>query len=102
MGGLSTDVSPHFALSGYSESARAAVVHGDRAAAERLRRHQLEPARAGQPAMVQGRAMAGDPRVDEELVLVDQVQPVQFSRELAATEEHAGRGRVLQLLHARS
>lgn len=46
--------------------------------------------------------MAGDPGVDEELVLVDQIQPVQFGCELAATEEHAGRGRVLQLLHARA
>jgi hypothetical protein len=36
---------------GCSESARAPVVHGDRAAAERLRRDQLEPSRAGQPAL---------------------------------------------------
>src|SRR5215211_5754921 len=87
---------------GCSESARAPVVHGDRAAAKRLRRDQLEPSRAGQPALVQGRAVAGDPGVDEELVLVDQIQPVQLGRELAATEEHAGRGRVLELLHARA
>src|SRR5882724_9411524 len=87
---------------GCSESARAPVVHGDRAAAERLRRDQLEPSRAGQPALVQGRAVAGDPGVDEELVLVDQIQPVQLGRELAATEEHAGRGRGLKLLHARA
>src|SRR4051812_31233889 len=78
------------------------VVYGDRAVAERLRRNKFEPSRAGQPALVQGRAVAGDPRVDEELVLVDQIQPVQLGRELAATEEHAGRGRVLQLLHARA
>src|SRR5258708_10487293 len=87
---------------GCSESARAPVMHGDRAATERLRRDQLEPSRAGQPALVQGRAVAGDPGVDEELVLVDQIQPVQLGRELAATEEHAGRGRVLELLHARA
>src|SRR5438046_5760965 len=87
---------------GCSESARAPVVHGDRAAAERLRRDQLEPSRAGQPALVQGRAVAGDPRVDEELILVDEIQPVQRARELAATEEHAGWGRVLQLLHPRA
>ena len=74
-----------------SESARATIVHGDRAAAERLGRDQLEPPRAGQPALVQGRAVAGDPGVDEKLVLVDQIQPVQLGRELAATEEHAGR-----------
>src|SRR5262247_617198 len=30
------------------------------------------------------------------------IQPVQLGRELAATEEHAGRGRVLELLHARA
>src|SRR6185295_5024302 len=75
---------------GCSESARAPVVHGDRAAAERLRRDQLEASRAGQPALVESRAVAGDPGVDEELVLVDQIQPVQLGRELAATEEHAG------------
>src|SRR6188508_2461991 len=85
-----------------SESARATVVHGDRAAAERLRRYQLETSRAGQPALVQGRAVAGDPGVDEELVLVDQIQTVELGRELAATEEHAGWGRVLELLHARA
>jgi hypothetical protein len=35
--------------------------------------------------------MAGDPRVDEELALVDQIQPVQLGRALTATAEHAGR-----------
>src|ERR1051325_2017970 len=84
------------------ESARATVMHGDRAAAERLRRDQLEASRAGQSALVQGRAVAGDPGVDEELVLVDQIQPVQPGRELAAAEEHAGRGGILELLHARA
>src|SRR5262249_30616276 len=77
-------------------------VHSDRAVAARRRRDQLEPSRAGQPALVQGRAVTDDPGVDEELVLVDQIQPVQLGRELAATEEHAGRGRVLELLHARA
>jgi hypothetical protein len=43
---------PSWARWGCSESARAPVVHGDRAAAERLRRDQLEPSRAGQPALV--------------------------------------------------
>src|SRR5580765_1387227 len=85
-----------------SASVRAPVVHGDRAAAERLRRDQLEPSRAGQPALVQGRAVAGDPGVDEEPVLVDQIQPIQLGRELAATEEHAGWGGVLELLHTRA
>src|SRR3954469_6745503 len=87
---------------GCSESARAPVVHRDRAAAERLRRDQLEPSRAGQPALVQGRAVADDPGMDEELVLVDQIQAVELGRELAATEDHAGRRRVLELLHARA
>jgi hypothetical protein len=82
--------------------ARAAVVHRDRAVAERARRDQLEASRARQAALVQRRAVAGDPGVDEEPVLVDQVQPVQRGRELAAAEEHAGRGRVLERLHARA
>src|SRR3546814_7741263 len=80
-----------------SDSARAPVVHGDRAAAERRRRDQLEPSRAREPALVQGRAVAGDPGVYEEPVLVDQVQPIQLGRKLAATEEHPGRRRVLEL-----
>src|ERR1700741_584899 len=85
-----------------SEPARASVVHGDRAVAEWLRRDQLEPSRAGQPALVQGRAVTGDPGVNEQLVLVDQMQPVQLGRELAAAEEYAVRGRVLELLYARA
>src|SRR4051794_4983287 len=52
-------------------AARAPVVHGDRAVAERLRRNKLELSCAGQPALVQSRAVASDPGVDEELVLVD-------------------------------
>src|ERR1041385_6401217 len=92
----------HPGCEAWAWSARAPVVHGDRAAAERLRRDQLEPSRAWQPALVQGRAVAGDPGGDEEHVLVDQIQPVQLGRELAATEEHAGRGRILELLHARA
>src|SRR3546814_9078002 len=86
----------------YTTLFRAPVVHGDRAAAERRRRDQLEPSRAREPALVQGRAVAGDPGVDEEPVLVDQVQPIQLGRKLAATEEHAGRRRVLELLHSRA
>ena len=46
--------------------------------------------------------MTGDPGVDEELILVDQIQPVQLGRELAATEEHAGRGHILEFLHVRA
>jgi hypothetical protein len=46
--------------------------------------------------------VAGDPRVDKEFVLVDQVQSVQFGRQLAAAEKHASRGRVLEPLDLRS
>jgi len=77
----------------------APVVHGNRTVAERLRRDQLESPGAGQPAPEQGRAVAGDPGVDEEYVLVDQIQSVQFGRELAATEEHAARHRVLEFVY---
>src|SRR5215204_147152 len=35
-------------------------------------------------------AVAGDPGMDEQLVLVDQVQPVELGRELAASEEDPG------------
>src|SRR4051794_16221346 len=43
------------------DSAHATVVHGHHAVVERLRRDELEPARAGQPALVKRRAVAGDP-----------------------------------------
>jgi hypothetical protein len=45
---------------GCSESALAPVVHGDRTIPERLRRDQLQLSRTGQPALVQGRAVASD------------------------------------------
>src|SRR5690606_4500614 len=80
----------------------APVVHDNRAVAERLRRDKFEPSRAGQPAVVQGRAVTSDPWMDEEPVLVDQIQPIQFGRERAATEEYSVRGRVLQLLYSRA
>ena len=41
--GLAGTVVPRSVHGARSESARAPVVHGDRAAAERLRRDQLEP-----------------------------------------------------------
>ena len=80
----------------------APVVHGDRAVSERLRRDQLEPSRAGQPALVERRTVTGDPGVQEKLVLVDQFQSVQHGRELAAAEKDAVRRRVLELLYARA
>ncbi len=83
-------------------SVRTSVVHGDRAAAKRRRRDQLQPSRTEQPALVQGRAVASDPRVDENLVLVDQIQLIQRGGERAAPEEHAVRSRVLELLDARA
>ena len=58
---------------------------------------QLEPSRAGQSAFEQGRTVAGDPGVDEQMVLVDQIQSVQLGRKLAATEEYAVRSRVLEV-----
>lgn len=80
----------------------APVMHGDGAVAQRRCRDQLEPSRAGHPALIEGRAVAGDLGVHQKLILVDQIQPVQFGRELAATQDHAGRGRVLEPLHARA
>jgi hypothetical protein len=46
--------------------------------------------------------VAGDPGVDEELVLVDQIQPVELGGQRAAAEQHAAGRRVLELLHARA
>src|SRR5215218_4931279 len=84
---------PKLCAKGWLESALAPVVHGDCTIAERRRRDQLQLSRTGQPALVQGRAVASDSGMDEELVLIDQIQPVQLGREFAATEEHARRSR---------
>jgi len=65
----------------------------------RFLRHHLGMTQDGPPALVKGRTVAGDPGVDEQLVFGDQIQTVQRGRELAATEEHAGRSRVLEILH---
>src|SRR5690606_36573244 len=46
--------------------------------------------------------MAGDPGVNEEAVLVDQVQPVERGRELGTAQQHAGRRGVLEALYARA
>ena len=62
---------PKLYARGCSKSALAPVVHGNRAIAERLRQDQLEPSCSGHPALVQGRAVACDPGVHEQLVLVD-------------------------------
>jgi anti-sigma factor ChrR (cupin superfamily) len=62
------------AAMGSCESEGAAVVHCHRAAAERPRREQLELPRRGQTALVQGRAVAGEPGMNEELVLVNQLE----------------------------
>jgi hypothetical protein len=59
---------------------RAPIVHGDCTVAERLRRDKLEPPGTGQPALVKGRAVASDPGVDEEVVLIDQFQSIQLGR----------------------
>jgi hypothetical protein len=68
-------------------AALAPVVHGDDDAAKRLRGEQLEPAGAGQTALVQSRAVACEPGVDDEQVRVDQIQSIQLRRELAATKD---------------
>ena len=52
----------------WPSSARTPGVHRHRAAADRLRRDQLELPRSRQAALVQRRAVAGNPGVDEELV----------------------------------
>src|SRR3954453_8268453 len=82
------------------DSGRAGGVLCPAAVAERLPRKQLEPARAGQPALVQRGAVAGDHGMDEQLVLVDQVKAVELGRELAASQENPSWSRVLELLHA--
>ena len=50
---------------------RAPVVHSNRAATERHSRDQLKATGGGQPALVEGGAVADDPGLDEEPVLVD-------------------------------
>ena len=92
--GAADDVLALSGREGYFVSTRAPVVHGHRAATQGLRRDQFEPSRAGPPALEQGRAVARNPGVDQELVLVDQIQPLQLCGELAAAEEHAFPGRV--------
>ena len=77
-------------------------MQGNHTAAQRRGRHQRQPSCAGQAARVKGRAAAGNTGVHEEPVLVDQVQLVQRGRQLAAAKQHAVRGRVLELLHARA
>jgi hypothetical protein len=44
--------------------------------------------------------MTSDPEVDEELILVDQIEPVQLDRELATTEEHTGWGYILDFCYS--
>ncbi len=55
---------------------RTSIMHRDCAAAQRLCGDKIESSRAGQPTLVQGRTVAGDPGMDEEHVLVDQIQPI--------------------------
>src|SRR5689334_23376616 len=69
-----------------------------RCAAAAPRAARAGACRAARPGAAS--AVAGDPGMDEQLVLVNQVQPVELGRERAASEEDPGRGRVLELLHA--
>src|SRR5690606_41310401 len=55
-----------------------------------------------EPDYEQLRTVAGTPGVDEELVLVDQVEPVEFRRQPAAADQHTSRRVVLERLHARA
>lgn len=54
------------------------------------------------PRTGSGRDVTGDPRVDEEFVLIDQIQPIEFCRELAANKKHTRRSRVLEFLYTRA
>lgn len=85
-----------------SSTDRARVVHGDCAVAERRRRDQFKPSCAWQPALIKSGAVTGDPGMDEKLVLVYQIQPVQLGRKLAASEKHACRRRILEFPHTRA
>lgn len=76
-------------------------MHDDRAISHRLRRDQLEPARLREAALIKSWPVTGDPRVDKEHVLVDQIQSVQRVCELAAAQQDAGRIRVFELLDGR-
>src|SRR5215471_5118487 len=65
----------------------AAVMHCHLAGLQAVRRDELEPPR-GLQALKQGRPVAGDDRVDDETVLVDQSQPLERGRECEAAHEH--------------
>ena len=47
------------------------VMHSNRSVAKRLGRDQFELSGAGQPPMIEGRSVAGDPWVDKKFVVVD-------------------------------
>src|SRR5690606_19095335 len=68
-------------------SAAAPVVHGHGAVAKWRRRHQLELPDRGQPRREPRRPVAGNPRLHEEPVLVDQVEPVEGSGQRRAAQD---------------
>lgn len=65
-------------------------MYGDGAVAQRLGRDQREPPRARQSTLVKRRAVPCHHRLNEKLVVVDQVQAIQFGRELGAAKQNAG------------
>src|SRR5690242_9566746 len=75
-----------------------AVVQGQRPRREALRREQLEAPR-GLEALEQGRAMAGEHRVDDEPVFIDEPHSFERGREHVTADEDAARGVLLQLGH---
>jgi hypothetical protein len=59
-------------------------VNGKRTVAERPHLHQLQLARGGQPAGVKRRPVARNSWMNQQLVLVNQTESIQFGVELAA------------------
>lgn len=58
------------------------IVHRHSAISKRCCRDQLDPPCDEKPTLIQGRAVAGNPGVDEEPVLIDQIQPIERGGEL--------------------
>ena len=82
-------------VSGRASSRLAAVVERQRAGLQALRRDKLEVSR-GLQALKQGRPMAGEDRVEDETVLVDQPQALERGRQHWAAHEHALRRLLLE------
>src|SRR5690606_28979801 len=90
----------HWGGLGHNTSARPSIVNRHHATHERLRGHELELTCCGQTTLVQRGSMTGDPGMDEESVVVDQLEPVERDGEQAAAQQHAAWCGVLELLDA--